>query len=131
MSWYVAKIVFRIRPSSPCTLAQFDEQLHLISAASLDQAFFKSRLLGIREEDPSALLETSLRETSGQAGQAGSGQAGEVRKNVQWEFVNISELFPLHELVDGTEVYSRVHETAEAAAYINLVHRKAADLAAA
>lgn len=123
MSWYVAKIVFRIRPSSPSTLAQFDEQLHLISAASLDEAFFKSRLLGIQEEDPSALRETS--------GQAGSGQAGEVRRNVQWEFVNISELFPLHELVDGTEVYSRIHETAEAAAYINLVHRKAADLAAA
>jgi hypothetical protein len=110
MSWYVAKIVFRIRPASPCTLAQFDEQLHLISADSLDEAFFKSRLLGIQEEDDGL---------------------GETRKNVQWEFVNISELFPLNELVDGTEVYSRIHETAEAAAYINLVHRKAADLAAA
>lgn len=120
MSWYVAKIVFRIRPSSPSALAQFDEQLHLISAASLDQAFFKSRLLGIQEED--AGLPPSFHY---------GGQVGETRKNVQWEFVNISELFPLNELVDGTEVYSRIHETAEAAAYINLVHRKAADLAAA
>lgn len=109
MSWFVAKIVFRIQPASPAALAQFDEQLHLICAETADQAFFKARLLGIQEEDSGT---------------------GDTRKRVLWEFVNISELFPLNELVDGTEVYSRIYETSEAAAYINLVHRKAADLAA-
>lgn len=107
MKWYVAKLVFQITTGTERPVAQFDEHLRLICAASFDQAFLKARLLGIREEDT----------------WAESNQAA-------WEFVNISELYPLQDLADGTELYSRIHETPEARSYIALIHRKASDLAA-
>lgn len=108
MNWYVAKIVFQIATAAEGSVGQFDEHLRLIYAGSFEQAFRKARLLGIREEDSDG---------------AGQGRA-------RWEFVNISELYRLEDLTDGIELYSRVHETGEASAYINLVHRKASELAA-
>lgn len=106
MKWYVAKLVFQIATSAPSHMSQFDEHLRLIHAESFEQAFLKARLLGIREEDaPEANRAT-------------------------WEFVNIVELYPLQDLSDGIELYSRIHETHEAHNYISLVHQKANDLAA-
>ncbi|MBL7851735.1 MAG: DUF4288 domain-containing protein [Cyclobacteriaceae bacterium] len=107
MNWYVAKIVFRITPVKASTVGQFDEHLRLIRAESLEQAFIKARLLGIREEDE-----------------------GNEQSQACWEFVNVSELMPLGELCDGAEVYSQVHEVREAGAYIQLVHQRASSLTA-
>lgn len=108
MSWYVAKLVFQITTGADRQVAQFDEHLRLIRATSFEQAFVKARLLGIREEDT----------------------PGNVTSQVSWEFVNIVELYPLQNLSDGIELYSRIHETSEAHHYITLVHRRASDLAA-
>lgn len=110
MNWYVAKVVFKIAISSARGVAQFDEHLRLIRAESFEKAFVKARLIGITEED----------EFFNRPDQA-----------VPWEFVNISELILLEELCDGLEVYSQIHETAEARSYINLVHQKAAALSEA
>ena len=106
MSWYIAKVIFKICAGST-TLAQFDEHLRLIQAENFDQAFIKARLIGICEEDQ--FVNENQRET-------------------KWEFVNVTEILPLQELCDGLEVYSQIHETSEAKSYINLVHRKAAAL---
>ncbi|MBL7847708.1 MAG: DUF4288 domain-containing protein [Cyclobacteriaceae bacterium] len=105
MNYYIAKIVFRITTAQPGALGQFDEHLRLIHATTFEEAFRKARLIGIGEEDPS--------------------QDGDA----SWEFVNIAELFPLQQLCDGAELYSRIHETPEVRSYINLVHLKAAELA--
>lgn len=108
MNWYVAKLVFQITTSVERQVSQFDEHLRLICAESFEQAFVKARLIGIREEDSPG---------------TGTSQAS-------WEFVNISELYPLQDLSDGVELYSRIHETCEAHNYIALIHRKASNLAA-
>lgn len=108
MSWYVAKLVFQIATTGERQVAQFDEHLRLICAESFEQAFVKARLLGIREEDA---------------------PASEINQ-ASWEFVNISELYPLQDLSDGVELYSRIHETHEGHNYIALIHRKASHLAA-
>ena len=104
MKWYISKIVFRISAENTSHLPQFDEQLRLISAASEEEAFFKARTIGITEED--AFLND--------------------RKNmVKWEFINVAEVFPLHKLEDGMEIYSQIHETNEAKSYIQCIHQKA------
>jgi len=108
MNWYVAKLVFQITTGSERQVSQFDEHLRLIRAESFEQAFLKARLLGIREEDV----------------------PGVEAIHASWEFVNISELYPLQDLSDGVELYSRIHETCEAHNYIALIHRKASNLAA-
>lgn len=104
MNWYIAKVIFRITSGLNDRKSQFDEHLRLIEANTFEQAFVKARLIGISEEDQF----TNERE-----------------QEVKWEFVNVTELIPLQELHDGLEVYSRIHETFEAKAYINFVHRRA------
>lgn len=103
MTWYVAKLVFRITTAQTQTVGQFDEHLRLIRAESFEGAFRKARLIGIEEEDS-------------------------CQDRPRWEFVNISELYPLEELKDGVEVYSRIHDIPLAQNYINMVHLKAAEL---
>jgi Domain of unknown function (DUF4288) len=103
MNWYIAKVVFRIS-SKGSHRPQFDEHLRLVSARNFEEAFLKARIMGIKEED------TFLNDRN---------------ETVKWEFINVSELQPISELKDGSEIYSQIHETEEASAYINLVHQRA------
>ena len=102
MNWYIAKVVFNITAEQ--NINQFDEQLRLVNAESKEEAFMKARSIGLREED--TFYNDNMRE-------------------VKWEFVNVSEIIPVGRLEDGIEVYSRIHETEEAARYIHFVHQKA------
>lgn len=104
MNWYIAKIVFNISAENTAHKPQFDEQLRLISAETKEEAFFKARTLGLREED------TFLNDN---------------QNKVKWEFINVTEIVPVKSLEDGTEIYSQIHETDEAKAYIHTAHQKA------
>lgn len=104
MNWYVAKLVFRITAAHLAAVGQFDEQLRLIRAETLEKAYVKARLLGIAEED----------------------NAGEVI--LCREFVNVAALHALDDLQDGTEVQGKVREVEGAGAYVQWVHQRAASL---
>jgi hypothetical protein len=106
MNWYIAKIVFGIKAENQQT-QQFDEQLRLIAAESQEEAFLKSRKIGLSEEDSFMNDNNTV---------------------VKWEFINVAELIPLKKLEDGMEVYSRIHETEEARGYVNFIHQKAINL---
>ena len=104
MSWYIAKIVFKISAENTEQKPQFDEQLRLIAADNEEEAFLKARTIGLGEED--AFLND--------------------RKNtVKWEFINVAEIIGLKKLEDGMEIYSHIHETEEAKSYIHCIHQKA------
>ena len=105
MNWYLTKIVFNIAADN--NTKQFDEQLRLVTAESKEEAFLKARAIGLREEDTFY---------------------NDKMKEVKWEFINVSEIIPINKLEDGTELYSRIHETEEAISYINFVHQKAIEL---
>lgn len=107
MNWYIAKVIFKITSGPGSQKSQFDEHLRLIEAGSFEEALLKARILGITEED---------------------NFINDNQQPVKWEFVNVVELIPLHELKDGLEVYSQIHETEEAHSYIHYVHQKAASL---
>lgn len=105
MNWYLAKIVYRIICGDGDHTPQFDEQLRLIAASDEAEAFTKAIDIGEREQDAFYNRKEQL---------------------VQWKFVQVPELYPLSQLVDGAEIYSRINEVDNAAAYINFVHRRAA-----
>jgi Domain of unknown function (DUF4288) len=117
MSWYIAKIIFRISsgeitiggtsfPSLRNTSkSQFDEHLRLIEADNFEEAFLKTRVLGLQEE--ASFLNDN-------------------QEQVKWEFVNVAELLPIKELKDGQELYSQIHELEDAGPYIHFVHQRAA-----
>ena len=104
MKWFLAKLVFRIVCGQGEHTAQFDEQLRLIAAGNENQAFEKASTMGHSEEETFFNQKQQL---------------------VQWQFVNVSELYYLSELIDGAELYSRINEVDDADAYINFVQRKA------
>ena len=107
MKWYLAKIVYRILCGDGNHAAQFDEQLRLIVADDAEAAFDKATVIGHNEAETFYNNRQEL---------------------VQWQFVNVSELYLLQELIDGAEVYSRITEVDDAEGYINFVHHKAAGL---
>ena len=105
MNWYLAKIVFRIVCGDGNHTAQFDEQLRLISADKKEEALLKAQLLGSRGEE--MFFNNN-------------------RQMVHWQFVNVSELYKLSELIDGAELYSRIEEKENGDSYVQLVNEKAA-----
>lgn len=104
MNWYLAKIVYRIICGNGDHTAQFDEQLRLVEAPSKREALEKARVIGKSEQ---------------------ISFTNEKQQQVQWKFINVSEVYRLHEVADGTEIYSRIEEKDDAASYEDVVNRKA------
>lgn len=104
MEWYIAKIVFSITAENTPHKPQFDEQLRLVAASNMEEAYRKARMLGISEED--SFL-------------------NDRQNTVKWEFLNVTEIIPVRKLEDGAELYSHIHETDEAREYIYAIHQRA------
>ena len=104
MSWFLAKIVYRIICGSGDHTPQFDEQLRLIEAEDADTAFTKAHAIGTQEQESFLNQKDNL---------------------VQWQFVNVSELYRISALIDGAELYAKVQETDNADIYMQMVHKKA------
>jgi hypothetical protein len=104
MNWYLSKIIFRIICGEGDHTPQFDEQLRLIAARDEEEAFDKALAIGEKEQDAFYNHEQQL---------------------VQWKFINVAELYRFSGLLDGAEMYSRIHETDDADAYIDQTQRRA------
>jgi hypothetical protein len=107
MNWYLAKIIFQIICGNGNHTPQFDEQVRLIIAEDETEALMKAKKIGETEQDSFF-------------------NAG--RRLVQWQFIDVAELYKLSHLLDGAEVFSRIQEYDHADAYINLVRNRAARL---
>ena len=104
MNWFIAKLVYRITCENRTGTAQFDEQLRLVRAPGIREAFTKSKEIGLKDEETFFNQEKQL---------------------VKWEFIDVCEIHPVRELMDGTEIYSRVEEKENAESYIHIIHSKA------
>jgi hypothetical protein len=104
MNWYLAKLIFRIVCGDGEHTPQFDEQLRLISASSKEEAFEKAQHVGKKEQETFYNRRQQL---------------------VQWQFINVSEIYVISDLIDGAELYSRIEERDNAEAYIDIVNQKA------
>ena len=107
MKWYLAKLVFQIICGDGDHTPQFDEQLRLVAAHNEDEAFTKAQNMGLHEQDMFYNQRQQL---------------------VQWQFINVSELLHLSELIDGAEIYSQIKEVDNADAYHEVIDRKAAGI---
>jgi hypothetical protein len=107
MNWFLAKIVYRIVCGDGDHTPQFDEQLRLIQAIDEKQAFEKATAIGEQEQEMFL---------------------NQQQKLVQWQFVNVCELYKISALIDGAELYSRIQETDTPAQYMDMVHKKAAHI---
>lgn len=104
MNWYLAKLIFHIRCGEEKIVAQFDEQFRLICASGKQEAFCKARSFGKQEEKIFFNHKKQL---------------------AHWQFINVSELYKLGELMDGAELYSRITEVENADSYLGVIHKKA------
>jgi len=104
MNWYLAKIVYRIICGDGDHTAQFDEQLRLIYASNKEEAFHKAQQTGKKEEETFFNLKNEM---------------------VKWQFINVSELYRVGEMIDGAELYSRIEERDDGDIYTDIVHKKA------
>jgi hypothetical protein len=104
MNWYLAKVVFQVICGNGNHTAQFDEQLRLIEATDDQEAFYKAQQIGVQEADVFLNDRHQL---------------------VQWKFIDVCELHPLNDLINGAEMYSRITEVDNSIQYIETVHRKA------
>ncbi|HLI93000.1 MAG TPA: DUF4288 domain-containing protein [Puia sp.] len=104
MNWYLSKIIFQIICGEGRHTPQFDEQLRLIAAHDEKEAFTKAVQLGEKEQDRFYNHDRQL---------------------VQWKFINVCELYRLHNMLDGAEMYSRIQETDDPEGYIELANRRA------
>jgi hypothetical protein len=104
MNWYLSKIIFRIICGEGNHTPQFDEQLRLIAACDEEEALQKAIDIGEKEQDSFYNHEQQL---------------------VQWKFINVAELYRFSGLLDGAEMYSRIHETDDPDGYTELIRRRA------
>ena len=107
MSWFLAKLSYRIVCGEGDHTPQFDEQLRLIEAEDENVAFSKAQSIGEQEQE----MFLNDRE-----------------KLVQWQFVNVCELYKISALIDGAELYSKIQEAENADLYMEMVHKKAAHI---
>ena len=107
MDWFLAKLIFRIVCGTSNHTPQFDKQLRLVQAGDETEAFEKALAIGEKEQA------TFLNHRE---------------KLVQWQFINVSELYKLSALIDGAELYSEVQEVDNADMYVGIVNKKAAHI---
>ena len=100
---FIAKIIFNIVTGREGSRSQFEEQLRLVEAVNLEEAYLKARAIGIGEE------EELFRD----------GQP-----SIKWQFVDVTDLLPLPSLKTGSEIYSQIHETEESREYIHDIHQR-------
>lgn len=103
MSLYLAKIVFNINIDNGKHIKQFDEQTRLIEAKNVEDAFFKARKIGMKEEESFVNQEN---------------------KAVKWQFIDVVDLYPLQEISDGEQIYSSTVEREDAQSFIQFIKQK-------
>ena len=103
----MAKLIYQIVSGDGRHKPQFDEQLRLVGAVSAADAFDRAHCMGKQNE---------------------ISFVNEKQQPVKWEFVDIAELYKLPALQDGAEINSRFSETDNAGLFIDITHRKAAQI---
>ena len=102
--WFLSKLIYQIRCGEGRHTPQFDQQFRLIQAGSEAEAREKADRLGFEEAD--SFINSR-------------------QQPVRWEFIAVTELYPLDERIDGAEVCSRIEEADDAESYRSFVYRKA------
>ena len=104
MKRYLVKLMFNINIDNGQHAHQFDEQIRIVEAHNQEAAFQKARNIGKKEEETFVNNENKL---------------------VNWQFIDVAELYELESLKEGEQLYSTTHENTERHSFIDSVRQKA------
>ena len=104
MKRYLVKLMFNINIDNGNHASQFDEQIRVVEAYSLEAAFQKARTIGKKEEEIFINNESKM---------------------VNWQFIDVVDVYELESIKDGEQVYSTTHENTERHSFINYIRQKA------
>ncbi len=107
MKKFLAKIIYKIVGHQNLETEQFDEHLIFIEAKDYHEAFFKARILGVKNE-------YKVNHASG--------------KEIQWKFIDVPFLNEIESMNDGTELYSCITEKEKGNSFESFIKARAADL---
>ncbi|MDZ4666737.1 MAG: DUF4288 domain-containing protein [bacterium] len=107
MKNFLAKIVYQIVGAENSAVEQFDEQLCLIEARDTHEAFFKARMLGVKNEDEVVT---------------------DMGHGLFWKFVDVPYLKELKSMLDGEELYSCVSERDQSDHYASFIKKRAQEI---
>jgi hypothetical protein len=102
MSWFLVKMVFRIICGNGQHKPQFDEQIRLVLSVNIKSAIEKSKQLAAEETKVSHM--------------------------VQWKLVAITDIYPFNGGMDGAELFSKITEEEQEAAFIHTLQLKEKDI---
>jgi uncharacterized protein DUF4288 len=109
MKKYLVKLMFNINMDNGNNTSEFDEQIRVVEAHNLENAFYKARSLGKKEE------ETFLDRDS---------------KMVSWNFIDVAEVYPLEEIKDGEQLYSNTRKIKDTSSFISYIRQKSMEIQA-
>jgi len=109
MKKYLVKLMFNINIDNGNNTSEFDEQIRVVEANSLENAFYKARSLGKKEE------ETFFDKES---------------KMVSWNFIDVAEVYPLEEVKDGDQLYSNTRKIKDTNSFISYIRQKSMEIQA-
>jgi Domain of unknown function (DUF4288) len=104
MKRYLVKLMFNINIDNGSHASQFDEQIRIVEAYSMESAFQKARTIGKKEEEIFINNESKM---------------------VNWQFIDVVDVYELESIKDGEQVYSTTHENTERHSFINYIRQKA------
>jgi hypothetical protein len=103
MNWFIAKISFQIITSNESGSGQFEEQLRLLNAATMAEAYRKALEIGRQEEESFLNMHS---------------------RPVLWKFTGITDLKEINDLKDGAEIFSTILETENSADYLQIAAQR-------
>jgi len=109
MEKYLAKLMFNISVNNGDDASEFDEQIRIIESRNLEDAFHKARVIGKKEEETFTDSDNKL---------------------VSWQFIDVSDVYPLKEVKDGEQVYSNTHKIKDTGSFIKFIRQKSMEIQA-
>ena len=109
MNQYLVKIIFSINIANGNSTSQFDEQLRVVEAFTTEDAFFKAKSIGKKEEESFVNKENEM---------------------VTWQFIDVAEVYPLGVIKDGELLYSTTRKTKDGSNFIQYIRQKSMEIQA-
>lgn len=109
MNRYLIKLMFNINIGNGSNATQFDEQVRVIESNNLEDAFYKARAIGRREEETFLNAENQV---------------------VSWQFIDVADVYPLEEFKDGEQIYSSTRKIKDSNSFISYIRQKSMEIQA-
>jgi hypothetical protein len=109
MKQYLVKLMFNINIDNGNNTSQFDEQMRVVEAHSSEDAFFKARAIGKKEEE--TFLDSD-------------------NKLISWHFIDVAEIYPLENIKDGEQVFSNTRKIKDTRSFISFIRQKSMEIQA-